>query len=229
MKNKFWRTILITGLLLTLQVSPSLAVSNKTSDYVPNNNETVVQKGDGFTVTIPKNQPNLEKSNQDSISPLSTQTYTMSLGGSGTFDGRTDGSYSSALLTDYSSISVYNQHNPIPYDDYLYAYGYMSANYYGTTNATSIVLQPSQTSYASANILQGSIPPSVSFSSQSGSSTLTWIASSPVSGKSANYYWDQWETYTNGHFTQINANDQVLWQFGTTNIGQLNTVRVNIQ
>jgi hypothetical protein len=211
-----------TVLILLAQSSFIFAAETKNSFYDPSTNTNkVLIKGDGYTVT---------DSNKSIISPLSTTTHTMNLGGSGNYAGQTAIPYSNGNLYNYSRISLSNTHNIIG-NDYLYAYGYQNAGYSGTnpTYPTSLTIQPSQTMRATDTVIGISLPGGVSFSPLGQQATLTWLSSVLPGQRSADYYWDQWGTATGGRFTQCSANDQLLWQFGTTNISELNTVVVNIQ
>ena len=224
----------IVGLMLSMTLAtPVLAATNtiNTSTYQAVKGDKIVSQGDGYLVVIPTEQKKQVNNNSAvGVQPLATTSYTMSQGGSGTYAGSSWQNYANGQLEDYSSITVADQHQLVG-NDTMEAYGRQYVDYSGTNpyNADSYTLAPSETVTASATVVAASIPSGVSFSPIGASATLSWLSQSITNNFTANYYWNQWEVSSQGKFTGVSANDQVSWRFGTTIIGQINTVKITIQ
>jgi len=233
--RKFLKSALMGITISLIFVTPTFAATTNLSTYNPIKGDQVVTQGAGYKVIIPNGGKSATTKSTTTkstgIMPMGLTGFTMGQGGSGTFSGSTSQGYANGALIDWSSIFVKDQHNLIG-SDYMWAYGHQYVDYNGTVpwNADSYTFAPSETVTSSAATVTGvSIPGGVSISASYGSCTLNWLSQTINNNYKADYYWNQWETSTPGHFNSVSTNDQVTWRFGTTIIGQLNTVRVTLQ
>lgn len=226
--NKKLVTIGFSVLLLTLvSVLPAFAVQ---SSNVKSSSKEIVVKGEGYTVYIDNNLTKESILGQGDIQPLSATYYSISQGGSGTFNGRTYSPFGNGNLVLDSSISVYDYHYLLQ-DDKILANGALSAYWTGTVpspNCDEVIAQPSQTVNSTTTTYTVSAPSGVNQNFTQTSQTLTWPQVSVPNNWQNNYSWDQWEVGTSGHFTNISANDTAGFRFGTDTYAISNTVTIAI-
>jgi len=218
MIKKLLAGILISSVLLTQSV-PVFA------------KDKVVYEGDGYTITVP-----VETKKQDSVSVIQPQEYfekSMSQGSTKTFTETTSenlGFLSGNVIKDTSSIKVISKHNLVS-DDYITLSGYCKAYMSGTNpwKADSITISPSETINSEGiTVLAINAPLGVSVGPQSDSVTCDWADYTQEDEYSVKDTWSSIKFKTEGHFTSVQTNDQILWSIGGDGYNQSTQIDISI-